>query len=118
MNDVSMNTCETMRPNLYYSPSVCFYFFLGGRYFYLFIYFVFLGLHLRHMEVPRLGVESELQLPAYTTSTTTSDPSHVRDLQHSSQQCWILNTLSKARDQTRNLMDTSWVLLPLRNNGN
>ena len=27
---------------------------------YLFIYFCFLGLHPRHMEVPRLGVESEL----------------------------------------------------------
>ena len=26
----------------------------------LFIYFRFLGLHLWHMEVPRLGVESEL----------------------------------------------------------
>ena len=25
----------------------------------------FLGLHLRHMEVPRLRFESELQLPAY-----------------------------------------------------
>ena len=34
---------------------------------YLFIY-CFLGLHLQHMEVPRLGVESELQLPAYTTA--------------------------------------------------
>ena len=29
----------------------------------------FLGLHLRHMEVPRLGIEWELQLPAYTTAT-------------------------------------------------
>ena len=36
-------------------------------------YFVFLGLHLRHMEVPRLGVESELQLPAYSTTTVTPD---------------------------------------------
>ena len=33
----------------------------------LFIYlFIFLGLHLQHMEVPRLGVKSELKLPAYT----------------------------------------------------
>ena len=38
--------------------------------FHSFIYLVcFLGLHLQHMEVPRLGVESELQLPAYTTAT-------------------------------------------------
>ena len=36
--------------------------------------FFFLGLHLKHMEVPRLGVESELQLPAYTTVTATQDP--------------------------------------------
>jgi len=28
------------------------------------------------MEVPRLGVKSELQLPAYTTATK-QDPSHV-----------------------------------------
>ena len=27
------------------------------------------------MEVPRLGVKSELQLPAYTTATATQDPS-------------------------------------------
>ena len=42
---------------------------------YLFIYFVFLGLHLLHMEVPRLGVESELQLPAYATATAIHDQS-------------------------------------------
>ena len=33
-----------------------------------FFFFVSLGLHPRHMEVPRLGVESELKLPAYTTA--------------------------------------------------
>ena len=38
------------------------------RYFYLF-FFVFLRLYLWHMEVPRLGVTSELQLLAYTTAT-------------------------------------------------
>ena len=32
----------------------------------------FLGTHLYHMEVPRIGVEPELQLPA--TATTTCDP--------------------------------------------
>ena len=31
-------------------------------------FFFFLGLHLRHMEVTRLGVELELQLLAYTTA--------------------------------------------------
>ena len=37
-------------------------------------FFAFLGLNLWHMEVPRLGVKSELQLLAYTTATATLDP--------------------------------------------
>ena len=56
------------------------------------------------MEVPRLEVESELQLMAYAAATAMPDPSHVCDLQHSSRQRRILNPLSEARDQTRNLM--------------
>ena len=32
----------------------------------VYIFLCFLGLHLWHIEVPRLGVESELQLPVYT----------------------------------------------------
>ena len=59
------------------------------------------------MEVPRLGVELELQLLAYTTATATWDLSSVCDLHHSSWQCQILNPLSKARDQTSILMDPS-----------
>ena len=50
------------------------------------------------MEVPRLGVESELQLPAYTTATATWDPRHVCHLHHRSQHGHILNPLSKARE--------------------
>ena len=49
-------------------------------------------------EVPRLGVKSELQLPAYTTATAMQDPSRIYDLHHSSWQCCILNLLRKARD--------------------
>ena len=33
-------------------------------FFFLFFFCLFVGLHLRHTEVPRLGVKSELQLPA------------------------------------------------------
>ena len=58
----------------------------------------FLGLHLQHREVPRLGVESEPQLPASTRATATGDPSHVFDLRHSSRERWILNPLIEARD--------------------
>jgi len=61
------------------------------------------------MEVPRLGVQLELQLQAYTTATAMPDPSRVCDLHHSSQQHWILNPLREVRDQTRNFMVFSWV---------
>ena len=56
------------------------------------------------MEVPRLGVELELLPPAYTRATAMPDLSHVCELYHSSQQCWMLNPRSEARDRTRNLM--------------
>ena len=36
--------------------------------------FFFKGLPLWHMEIPRLGVNLELQRPAYTTATATPDP--------------------------------------------
>ena len=35
------------------------------------------GTQVQHMEVPRLGLESEPQLPAYVTATATPDPRHV-----------------------------------------
>ena len=70
----------------------------------LLLLLLFLGPLQRHMEVPRLGVESELQPPAYTRATATRDPSHVCNLHHSSRQRRIVNPLSKGRDRTRNLM--------------
>ena len=77
--------------------------------FYLLLLFFnflsFLGPLPRHMEIPRLVVQSELQPPAQTRATATWDPSRVCNLHHSSwQECQILNPLSKARDQTCNLM--------------
>ena len=59
------------------------------------------------MKVPRLGVKSELQLPAYARTTATSGLSHVCDLNHSSEQCQILYLLREARDGTRIPRDTS-----------
>ena len=47
------------------------------------------------MDISRLEVESELQLPAYTTATATQDLNRMCDLHHSSQ---ILDPLSKARN--------------------
>ena len=60
------------------------------------VFFFFLGLHLKHMELPKQGVEMDLQLPAIVTATP--DPSHVCNLHHSSQQHKILNPLSEAKD--------------------
>ena len=68
------------------------------------IYLTFLWPHLRHMEVPRIGVESELQQPAY--ATVTQDLSSICGLHCSLQQSWILNPLGKSRDQTHNLRET------------
>ena len=73
-----------------------------------FFFSCFLGPHLQHMEVPRLGVKSELQLLAYATATATADPSCICDLYHSLRQCWILNPLSEARDWTPT---SSWMPL-------
>ena len=61
------------------------------------------------MEVPTLGVESELQLPAYTTATATPDLSRLFNLHHSSWQHRILNPLSRARDRARNRMVPSQI---------
>ena len=56
------------------------------------------------MGVPRLGVKLELLLPVYTTATARPDLSHVCAPRHSSQQRWILNPRSEARDPTPNFM--------------
>ena len=63
------------------------------------------------MEVPRLGVESELQLLTYATARAIPDPSCNCDLRHSLQQCQILNPLSEAKDRTHIIVDISQVLL-------
>ena len=83
-----------------------------GNFVFVFVFVfvvVFLEPHLQPMEVPRLGFEMELYLPAYTTATAMQDLSCVFNLHHSSQQHQILNPLSEAGDQTSNLMVPSWV---------
>jgi len=80
--------------------------------------FCFFELCLWAMEVSRLGIKSELQLPAYTTATAMWDLSCVCNLHHSSRKCWILNPLSEARDRICILIDTSQVHNLLSHNGN
>ena len=83
-----------------------------------FFFFLFLGPHVWHIEVPRLGVKSGLQLPTYTTATATQDLCSICNLHHSSWQHRILNPLSEARDCTHTLIDISQVPNPLSHNGN
>ena len=74
-------------------------------FFFSFFFFAFLGPHPQHMEVPRLGVESELQLLVYTVAKAMQDPGFICDLW----QLQILNPLSEARDLTLILMVPSRV---------
>ena len=57
---------------------------ISGKVFCFLFFFHVLGLYLWHMEIPRLGVESELHLPAYATAMW--DTSQIFDLHHSSRQ--------------------------------
>ena len=59
--------------------------------FFILHLFFFLGLLVQHAEVPRLGVESALLLPAYTTATEILNLRCVCDLHCSSRQHQILN---------------------------
>ena len=103
---LEMNMEERTNPTPYH---YYYYYFFFIFIFYFFFAFCFLGLQPWHTEVPRLGVKSQLQLPAYTTATATQDPSQICDLHHSSRQQWILNPLREVRDRTRNLMVLSWI---------
>ena len=62
------------------------------------------------MEIPQPGAELELQVLAYATATATPDLSWICDLSSSLLQHWILNPVSKARDQTH--MPTETMLGP------
>ena len=62
-----------------------------------------------HMEVPRLGIKLELQLPATAAAAATQDLNHICDLHHSSWHCQIPDPLIEARDLKCILMDPSQV---------
>ena len=69
----------------------------------------FLEPHPRHVEVPRLGVELELQLLAYTTATACGIRATPVTYTTAHGKGRILQRLSEARNQTRIPTDTSWV---------
>ena len=83
--------------------------------FLFFVFFLFMATPVQHMEAPRLGVESELQLQAIATATATPDRSCTCNLPCSVQQCQILNPLSKAPESSRTVC---WILNLLSHNRN
>ena len=118
MNMARLSISEVMVCNVFQqcfiAPPYTFYiYFLRFITKYYFFIFIFLGPYPRHMEVTRLGVQLEPQLPAYTTATATPDPSCICNLHHSSWQHRILNSLSEARDRTHIRRDTSQARNPL-----
>ena len=80
---------------------------LSGLPYSIFLFFGRWGAKLTTYGGSHAMVQSELQLPPYTTATATWDPSHICDLHHSPQQHWIPDPLREARDRIRFLMDTS-----------
>ena len=69
----------------------------------------FSGPHPWHIEVPRLGVKSELQLQACTIATAMQDISHLCDLDHSSWQCRTLTQWARPGIEPA----SSWILVGL-----
>ena len=59
---------KDIRNSLYKHFIICFW-FLPFLVFVFFFFFSLLGLYSQHMEVPRRGVQLELQLPAHATAT-------------------------------------------------
>ena len=84
----------------------------------VFFFFFFLWPHLWHVEVPMLGSNWSYSCQSMATAAAMYDPSCIFDLRYSSRQHQICNPLSRDRDQTCILMDTSWVLNLLSHNGN
>ena len=67
-------------------------------------FFFFLWPHLQHMNSWARG-QIGAAAKAYVTATTP-DLSHISDIPHSLQPCWIFNPLSEARDGTHILTET------------
>ena len=104
----ALSCCSQVLNPLCYSRNSCL-----AILFFLLLFFCslcfFLGPYTWHMEVLRLGVELQLQMPAYATTTTMPDLSHICNLHCSLWQGQIFNPLSETRDQTHILTDASQV---------
>ena len=77
------------------------------RYSKSFFFFFRVTPHASHVEVPRLRIESELHLPAYTTAIAMPDPSHIWNLHHSSGKAGFLTRWARPRIKPV----SSWILV-------
>ena len=70
------------------------------------------------MDVPRPGVESELQLPAYTTAKATSDPTAFVTYMAAWGNTWSLTHWARPGIEPESSQRQCHVLNPLSHNGN
>ena len=77
--------------------------------FFCFVLFCFRAAPRAYGSSQSIKAESELQVQAYATATAMPDLSHICNLHPNSQQCQILNPLSRARYRTFVLMGTTQV---------
>ena len=82
------------------------------------LFVCFLGPHPNIWRFPGQGSNRSHSCQSTPQPQQCQDLSHVCDLHHRSWQCWNFNPLSKARDQTYILTDSSRVHNPLSHNGN
>ena len=81
--------------------------------------FLFLWSYLCHMEVPGLGVQSELWLPSYTIATEMPDPSCMWNLHYSLRQRWSWGQGSNLHPHTHSVRFlTYWATIGMPCTGN
>ena len=98
---------KTLKHKLLFSCKSCLYWV---RYFTVFIYY-YIGLHLQHMEVPRLGAESELHLPVCVTATAMPDLGCICIPHRSLWNHQILNTGSLTHWISPGMKPILWILV-------
>ena len=84
-------------------------FFLQSALLLFFFFFLFRATPMAYGSSKSRGAVGAAAAGHITATAMLWDLSHVCDLHHSSRQHWILNPLSKAKNQTQVLVDTSQI---------